>query len=74
MIACLPRAIAPIASQVVICDASSKMTTSKAACPAGRYCATESGDISTQGANLVKASGISEISVRIGMLGRCSPS
>ena len=74
MMACRPRAMAPTASQVEICDASSKITTSKAGWPAGKYCATDSGDIRTQGASLPKVFGIAAKSERVDMLGRCNAS
>ena len=54
MIVCRPRAMAPTASHVVICEASSKMTTSNSAWFGGRYWAIDSGDISMQGASLGK--------------------
>ncbi len=63
---CLPRAMAPIASHTGICEASSKITTSKTLEFAARYWAMESGLISKHGVSLVRASGILDISSRSG--------
>ena len=67
-----PRAMAPTASQVVIWEASSKITTSNSAWPAGRYWAMDKGDMSMQGASLPKWAGIAPIMSRIDLLGRCN--
>ena len=58
---CLPRDIAPTASQTVICEASSKITTSNKSWFVGKYWAIERGDIIKQGANTLTTSGISFI-------------
>ena len=63
----LPRAMAPIASQTGICEASSKITTSNGLASAGRYCAIDSGLIITQGASWVRTFGIRPNSWRSGM-------
>ena len=49
-ITCRPRPIAPAASEVGSCEASSKMMRSKLYLSGARYCATEIGLISMQGA------------------------
>ena len=54
----LPRAMAPTASEVGICEASSKMTRSNFSLFMSRYWATESGDISMQGQSLGSRVGI----------------
>ena len=72
MIVCRARAIAPTASHVVICEASSKITTSNSAWFGGKYWAIESGDISMQGASFGKACGILPIMSRIDWLGLCN--
>ena len=68
MITWLPRAIAPMASQTGICDASSKMTTSKGDASGGRYWAMESGLIITQGVSFVSTL----VSPRIGGARACA--
>src|SRR5690606_39607811 len=53
-----------VCSSDLICDASSKITSSNSAWSADRYWAIESGDIIRQGARVVTTSGISCISSR----------
>ena len=48
----LPRAMAPTASLVGICDASSKITRSNLFCDKSKNCATDIGLISIQGQSL----------------------
>jgi hypothetical protein len=67
MITWLPRAMAPMASQTGICEASSKITTSNGLASAGRYCAIESGLIIMQGTSWVMTFGIRPKSWRSGM-------
>ncbi len=64
---CRPRAIAPMASQTGICEASSKITTSNVSWDASRYCATDSGLIRTQGLSLGSKVGMRPRSCRTGM-------
>src|SRR3546814_6886714 len=52
----LPRAMAPIASHTVICEASSKTTRSKCLLPAARNWATESGLMRRQVVSVVRTS------------------
>ena len=65
-ITCRPRPMAPIASQVGICDASSKMTRSNGSASAGRYWATDSGLIIRQGISRRIAFGMRSASWRTG--------
>ena len=64
-IALRPRPIAPTAEATVICDASSKTTTSKSWRSAGKKRATESGETSTHGVMSVMRSPYSPTRSRI---------
>ena len=66
MTTCLARAMAPMASQTGICEASSKMTMSKLLVSALRYWAMDSGLISRQGVRRSTAEGICSSSWRSG--------
>ncbi len=71
IIVSVPRAIAPTASQVGICDASSKITRSNGGKLASRYWATEIGLISRQGFSRINRFGVLLNSARIGMCRVC---